>query len=94
MGISKWPSNSPRTRTAVSFHVWQESDGPNRHAAFGYLTRNIEEFFLHNGQWLPNPLERTLITTGVLALVHHSRARGGIELPAPQSLAEVKYHLR
>ena len=40
---------------------------------------------------LPNPLERTLLTTGMLCLVHQSRARGGLELSTPPGLAEVAY---
>ena len=73
----------PGDVTAVEYHV--ES---TRHAAFGYLSRNIEEFLLTGVE--PSPLERTYMTTGLIEAVLRSRGAGGERLATP-ALAEIAY---
>ncbi len=58
------------------------------HGHFSYLSLNIEEMFLTG---LPQyPVERTLLTTGVLDAVMHSRAQDGIKIATPH-LAALTY---
>lgn len=56
-----------------------QSGGP--HAHFSYLCRNIEEMFLEG--WPAYPVERTLLTTGVLAAAMDSRYAGHGPLETP-----------
>lgn len=58
------------------------------HAHFSYLSLNIEEMFLTG---IPQyPVERTLLTTGILDTVMHSRVHGGIKISTPH-LANLAY---
>ena len=58
------------------------------HGHFSYLSLNIEEMFLTG---LPQyPVERTLLTTGILDAVMHSRAQDGIKLLTPH-ISEIAY---
>ena len=58
------------------------------HAHFSYLSLNIEEMFLTG---IPQyPVERTLLTTGILDTVMHSRVQGGIKISTPH-LANLSY---
>ena len=55
---------------------------------FSYLSLNIEEMFITS---IPQyPVERTLLTTGILDAIMHSRALGNIRLETPH-LAELAY---
>ena len=55
---------------------------PNEpHAHFSYLSLNIEELFLTGKP--PWPVERTLLTTGVLEALLDSRYQGHVRLPTP-----------
>ncbi|MEZ4868044.1 MAG: hypothetical protein R3C14_42340 [Caldilineaceae bacterium] len=58
------------------------------HAHFSYLSLNVEEMFL-TGQptW---PVERTLLTTGVLEAALESRYQGGVRMETPH--LAVRYH--
>ena len=58
------------------------------HAHFSYLSLNIEEMFVTE---IPQyPVERTLLTTGVLDAIMHSRAKGNIKLETTH-LAYLEY---
>lgn len=57
-------------------------------AAFSYLGLNIEDFFLT--QLPPSPLERTLLTTGILEAALISRHQNGARIETPH-LADIKY---
>jgi hypothetical protein len=52
------------------------------HGHWGFLVRNFEELVLHHRP--PHPVERTLLTTGVLAFAIESLYRGSVEIPTPQ----------
>ena len=54
--------------------------GPN-HAHFSYFGRNIEDFFLTGTA--PSPVERTLLTTGMLEAVMISHHQGGARIDTP-----------
>ncbi len=58
------------------------------HSHFSYLSRNIEEMFVTGTPQYP--VERTLLTTGILDAVMHSRYQGHIRLDTPH-LAELSY---
>ena len=62
---------------ALEYH----SSSGATHAAFSYLGRNIEEFFLTGV--VPSPVERTYLTTGILEAALISRSRGGRVLATP-----------
>lgn len=69
---------------ATEFYL---QNGPP-HAHFSYLSLNIEEMFVTG---MPQyPVERTLLTTGILDTIMHSRAQGNIRLETPH-LAELAY---
>ena len=69
---------------ATEFYL---QNGPP-YAHFSYLSLNIEEMFLTG---IPQyPMERTLLTTGILDTIMHSRAHGCIRLETPH-LAEIAY---
>ena len=62
--------------------------GGGPHAHFSYLSLNIEEMFLTG---VPQyPVERTLLTTGVLDAAMRSRYQGHIRLETPH-LADLSY---
>ena len=69
---------------ALEYHI---AGGP-AHAAFGYLGLNIEDFFVSG--LAPNPLERTLLTTGILEAAMISRSRGGKRVQTPH-LSSIRY---
>lgn len=52
------------------------------HAHFSYLGLNVEEMFVTGRP--SYPVERTLLTTGILAAAMDSRALGGTVVPTPQ----------
>lgn len=62
---------------ALEYH----SSSGETHAAFSYLGRNVEEFFLTGV--VPSPVERTYLTTGILEAALISRSRGGRLLATP-----------
>ncbi|MDE0638633.1 MAG: hypothetical protein OXI43_22565 [Candidatus Poribacteria bacterium] len=69
---------------ATEFYL---QNGPP-HAHFSYLSLNIEEMFVTG---VPQyPVERTLLTTGILDTIMHSRAQGHVRLETPH-LAELAY---
>jgi len=71
---------------ATRFHV-----GPwNNRNLFRALAHSIQAFF-RQGQ-PPYPVERTLMTTGLLEAAMESRERGGVGLPTPQ--LQVAYRAR
>lgn len=70
--------------SATEFYL---QNGPP-HCHFSYLSLNIEEMFLTG---IPTyPVERTLLTTGILDAIMHSRAQEGGRLETPQ-LEEITY---
>lgn len=69
---------------ATEFYL---QNGPP-HAHFSYLSLNIEEMFLMDKPQYP--VERTLLATGILDAIMHSRAIGNIRLETPH-LAELAY---
>lgn len=56
------------------------------HGHWGFMAQNFENLVC-DGK-LPNPVERTLLTTGVLALGFESLSRGGDKLETPQLAIE------
>jgi hypothetical protein len=58
------------------------------HTHWGYMVRNFENLVLEHKQ--PNPIERTLLTTGILANLFKSLAEGGAEIRTP-ALEEIRY---
>lgn len=52
------------------------------HGHFGLLLRQIENMILNGAA--PYPVERTLLTTGVLDAAMRSRAFGGVVVPTPE----------
>ena len=69
---------------SLEYHI---AAGPAR-AAFGYLGLNIEDFFALG--LAPNPVERTLLTTGILEAAMISRSQGGTRVPTPH-LSTIRY---
>ena len=69
---------------SLEYHI---AGGPAR-AAFGYLGLNIEDFFISGTT--PNPVERTLLTTGILEAAMISRSRGGKRVHTPH-LSSIRY---
>ena len=70
--------------SATEFYL---QNGPP-YSHFSYLSLNIEEMFLTG---IPTyPVERTLLTTGILDAVMHSRAQDGGRLETPH-LEEISY---
>ena len=69
---------------ALEYHV---STG-DTHAAFGYLGRNIEDFFV-TGR-VPNPVERTYLAGGMVEALLISKHQGGKRISTPH-LAKIKY---
>ena len=69
---------------SLEYHI---AGGPAR-AAFGYLDLNIEDFFIFGTA--PNPVERTLPTTGILKAAMISRSRGGQKVQTPH-LSSIRY---
>lgn len=58
------------------------------HSHFSYLSLNIEEMFVTG---IPQyPVERTLLTTGILDALMHSRAQGHVRLETPH-LSKIAY---
>jgi len=53
----------------------------NAHAHWSYLSLNVEEMFVTGRP--SYPVQRTLLTTGVLAALMDSRHQGGARLPTP-----------
>ena len=69
-----------------STEIYLQNEVPFSH--FSYLSLNIEEMFLTG---VPQyPAERTLLTTGVLDSIMHSRHQGNIRLETPH-LKNIKY---
>ena len=69
---------------ALEYH----SDSGPTHAAFSYLGRNIEEFFLTG--MVPSPVERTYLTTGILEAAMISRGGQGRTIVTPH-LGRISY---
>ncbi len=57
------------------------------HGHWGFMVRNFEELVVNRR--LPNPVERTLLTTGVLSFAFQSLHRGGVEIPTP--MLDIRY---
>lgn len=72
------------THYATEFYL---QNGPP-HGHFSYLSLNIEEMFVTGEPQYP--VERTLLVTGVLDALMHSRAEGHIRIETPY-LAELEY---
>lgn len=64
----------------VSTHFWLQDGPPFAH--FARLSMAIEQMFLTGMP--PQPIERTLLTTGILDAAMHSRAQNSERLPTPK----------
>ena len=69
---------------SLEYHI----AGGSARAAFGYLGLNIEDFFVSG--LAPNPVERPLLTTGILEAAMISRNRGGQRVQTPR-LSSIRY---
>lgn len=65
--------------TEAACQIWLQ---PKPVGHFTFLTRQIESLILHGVA--PYPVERTLLTTGILDAAMHSRHQGGERLATPQ----------
>jgi hypothetical protein len=65
--------------TCAATLFWTQEERPFMH--FSHLFRGIEQMML-TGQpaW---PVERTLLTSGTLSALHHSRKQGGVRIETP-----------
>ena len=72
------------TINGLAYH----SDRGPSHATFSYLGLNIEDFFLSGQQ--PTPVERTVLTTGILEAALISKANGGVRIETPH--LAIAYH--
>ncbi|HMN27746.1 MAG TPA: hypothetical protein PKE45_06270 [Caldilineaceae bacterium] len=68
-------------RVAGEIQACEVFVGEDPHAHFSYLSLNVEEMFLSGKPTYP--VERTLLTSGVLDAVLESRYRGSIRLETP-----------
>ena len=66
--------------SAIDAFEYHTDTGPN-HAHFSYFGLNIEDFFLTGTP--PGPVERTLLTTGILEAVMISHHQGGARIETP-----------
>ena len=66
---------------ATEFYAQGHGDEDGPHAHFSYLSLNIEEMFLSGAA--TSPVERTLLTTGVLEAMLDSRYQGHCRLETP-----------
>lgn len=60
------------------------------HTHWGNMVRNFEDMVIDHK--LPNPVERTLLTTGVLAFLFESLSKDGVEINTP-ALEEIRYRV-
>ena len=72
--------------THYATEVYLQNGPP--HAHFSYLSLNIEEMFVTGAPQYP--VERTLLVTGILDALMHSRADGYVRVETPH-LAELAY---
>ena len=72
--------------TIYATEFYLQNGPPYSH--FSYLSLNIEEMFLTGNPTYP--VERTLLTTGVLDAIMHSRAQGHIRIETPH-LSKIAY---
>jgi len=62
----------------MTCQIWLQ---PDPHGHFVFLVRQIESLMLTGAE--PYPIERTLLTTGILDAAMHSRQEGGVRLATP-----------
>lgn len=75
--VVAWREEGRKDFPATSF--WTQEARPFGH--FSFLTQGIEKMFLTGKpSW---PVERTLLTTGILAAIFQSRQQGGARLETP-----------
>ncbi|MEK7408975.1 MAG: hypothetical protein AAB225_28260 [Acidobacteriota bacterium] len=77
-GFTTGPRNILATDCRIQFQL---------HGHWGFMVRNFEDLVIHKK--LPNPVERTLLTTGALAFAIDSIHQGGREIPTP--MLEIRY---
>lgn len=63
----------------MACQIWLQ---PKPHGHFIFLVRQIESLVLTGTE--PYPVERTLLTTGILDAAMHSRHKGGVRLATPE----------
>jgi hypothetical protein len=81
--IGNWASACRGPRHAMSCQMWLPGARPGLPSDhFAFLARQIESLVLTRAS--PYPIERTLLTTGILDVAMRSRHAGGVRLGTPE----------
>ena len=78
--VRTWAFAGEGQNETVAFRFDGDQQPPWRH--FSFLVRQIEQMMLTGAA--PYPIERTLLTTGILEAAMRSRAAGGVRIETPE----------